>query len=82
MIQGILTITLEPPTLGFSTGRQRPMLRSCSMQELETVLSDLGINNYGQSEFIARVCGTFKEEWLRQLWLMPPNALHGDRKAS
>lgn len=68
MIEGTLSIILDPPTLGFASDRFS-ILKHCSRDDVYTMLTELGVENKNLREYFARLRGNFSSDMLSRFGL-------------
>ena len=78
MIEGILTVNLDPPYCGFhshETGFSYLRSAECTVEEIRAILIELGAispsQHWPMQECFVRLTGTFSEVQLAKLGLWP-----------
>lgn len=70
MQEGMLTINLDPPCLGF-TGESICATRPCSTEDVYLMLHQLGVEKHQLRDCLIRIKGRFPDEQLAQFGLAP-----------
>ncbi|MBY0357286.1 MAG: hypothetical protein K2W82_04725 [Candidatus Obscuribacterales bacterium] len=79
MIQGFLSVNLEPPYVTMRIDRKNEILKPCTLDEIRMLLLSLNAididQNWPPAECVIRVCGRFSRRLLAQFGLVPPLSL-------